>query len=354
FLAIGLNDFLADPGVNWVFVIAVSIVSGLFWAGALGGELKRKLVVFGSATAVTLATLLLILWSGWLDTPQIGMAGLGVIGVATALVVTMAFAGMANKRALYSALATAVLGLALYYPLMNLFYYYQMDWPWMFGLLAIAIGCGCGIGWLFGGMDRGVSMRGGAIVAVMMAALTFVDRVLQVYPMYYHSNIIHGRPIATIGAGTPNLNGDFWIQNLDRFTPALLPTIALVLISFASYTRYQRGAMLEVMSQDYIRTARAKGLPERVVIVRHALRNALMPLAAIIPVDLVTLIGGAVMTETIFGWSGMGKLFIDSLRGSEVAPIMAYVMITGAVAIIASLAADFLYALLDPRIRVKA
>ena len=110
--------------------------------------------------------------------------------------------------------------------------------------------------------------------------------------------------------------------------------------------------MLEVLGQDYIRTARAKGLSERVVVVRHALRNALLPLASVVPVDVITLIGGAVITETIFGWSGMGRLFVVSLRQSEVDPVMAYVMITGALAIIANLVADYLYALLDPRIQV--
>ena len=141
-------------------------------------------------------------------------------------------------------------------------------------------------------------------------------------------------------------------MQMDRFTHLVLPTIALVLISSASYTRYQRGSMLEVLGQDYIRTARAKGLSERVVVVRHALRNALLPLASVVPVDVITLIGGAVITETIFGWSGMGRLFVVSLRQSEVDPVMAYVMITGALAIIANLVADYLYALLDPRIQV--
>jgi peptide/nickel transport system permease protein len=112
--------------------------------------------------------------------------------------------------------------------------------------------------------------------------------------------------------------------------------------------------MLEVLSQEYIRTARAKGLSERVVIVRHALRNGLMPLASIIPVDLVSVIGGAVITETIFGWSGMGRLFIASLNQAEIDPVMAYVMITGALAMVANLLADLLYAVLDPRIRVNA
>jgi peptide/nickel transport system permease protein len=112
--------------------------------------------------------------------------------------------------------------------------------------------------------------------------------------------------------------------------------------------------MLEVMNQDYIRTARSKGMSERIVIIRHALRNALLPLASIVPVDFITLIGGAVITETIFNWAGMGRLFVTSLSNSEIDPIMAYVMITGALAMIANLVADFVYGLLDPRIRVNA
>ena len=111
--------------------------------------------------------------------------------------------------------------------------------------------------------------------------------------------------------------------------------------------------MLEVLNQDYIRTARAKGLSERVVIVRHALRNALMPLASVVPVDFITLIGGAVITETIFSWAGMGRLFIDSMNNQEVDPVMFYIMLTGALAMIANLVADFLYAIIDPRIRVN-
>ena len=112
--------------------------------------------------------------------------------------------------------------------------------------------------------------------------------------------------------------------------------------------------MLEVLNQDYIRTARAKGLSERVVITRHALRNALLPLASIVPVDFITMIGGATITETIFAWNGMGRLFITSLQGNMIDPIMAYVMITGGLAMIANLVADFVYGLLDPRIRVNA
>ncbi len=354
FMAIGLNDFLDNPTMNWTVAIIISAVFGLFWAGALGGQWKRQLMIFGLATGITVGTWAFIVYTGWLDAPRIGLVGTIIIALASAYALTLLFAGLNNKRALYAALTTAAVGVGVFYGLQWLWYYVEMNDVWMWLLLASAIGIAMLIGWLWGGPDRGVSMRGAVLVAIVLSATTFIDRVMQAYPEYYQSPEIHGRPIATIGSATPNLVGDFWVMNLDRFTHLLLPTVALVLISFASYTRYQRGAMLEVLSQDYIRTARAKGLSERVVIVRHALRNAMMPLASVIPVDLVSVIGGAVITETIFGWSGMGKMFIDALRGSEAAPVMAYVMITGAMAIIANILADILYAVLDPRIRVNA
>ena len=147
-----------------------------------------------------------------------------------------------------------------------------------------------------------------------------MDRVLQGWEAYMIGQHHQQRPIATIGSSTPNLGGDFWISQFDKWTHLLLPTIALVLISFAGYTRYQRGSMLEVMDQDYIRTARSKGMSERIVLIRHALRNALLPLASIVPVDFITLIGGAVITETIFNWAGMGRLFVTSLANSEIDP----------------------------------
>lgn len=354
FLAIGLNDYLNDPTISWPALIVTAVVSGLFWAGAIGGDNRKKLITLAIAGVGTFAALAYIFISDWLLTPRIGFVGIAVIGLGWAVAVTVVFAGLNNRRALYSALTTAVVGVVAWYAMQWLFFYVEASWPLLFGLLLLAIGIGMLVGWLFGGPDKMVSMRGGALVAVAMAGLTFVDRVMQDWPLYFNSNVIKGRPIATIGAETPGLDGDFWVTQLDRFTHLMLPTIALVLISFASYTRYQRGSMLEVLNQEYIRTARAKGLSERIVIVRHALRNALMPLASVVPVDIISLIGGAVITETIFGWSGMGKMFVTSLRASEPDPVMAYVMITGALAMIANLVADFLYALLDPRIRVNA
>lgn len=354
YLAIGVNDYLNNPVMNWPVVLGISVIAGLFWAGALGTDLKRQLIVFGGAFAITLGTLCYILLSGWILLPQIGIVGIAIIGAAAAYAVTLIFSGINNKRALYSALTTAVVGVGTYVGVQWLFYYVPMNELWLIGLLLVAIAIALLIGWLWGGPDRAVSMRGAAVVAVIMSVFVYVDRVLQGWQTYMNMSAINRRPIATIGSQTPNLGGDFWIAQLDKWTHLLLPTIALVLISFAGYTRYQRGSMLEVMNQDYIRTARAKGLSERIVIVRHALRNALLPLASIVPVDFITMIGGAVITETIFNWAGMGRMFVTSLAQSEPDPVMIYIIITGGLAMIANLVADFLYGILDPRIRVNA
>ncbi len=137
--------------------------------------------------------------------------------------------------------------------------------------------------------------------------MIFVDKVMSIWPAYLKAPAINGRPLATIGDATPNLGGNFWVGTLDSFTHLLLPTIALVLIAFAGYTRYSRSSMLEVMNQDYIRTARAKGLPERTVVMRHGFRNTLIPLATIVPIDVITLLGGAIITEKVFARPGMGR-----------------------------------------------
>jgi peptide/nickel transport system permease protein len=352
--AIEFNNFLSDPVVGWVPIIVVSLAAGLIWMGALGGTGRRRLLAFGGATLVTFGTIYYVLASGWLQDPTFGIVGIAVFALATAVAVTFLSTGLSNRRALWTALTVAVIGIGLYMPLQNLFWYVEMSWLWMFVLALVAVGVGLAVGAAFRGPDPLVSGRTGAITAIVIGILIFIDRVFQEWGEYGDHPAINQRPIATIGASTPTLSGNFWFVNLDSFTHLLLPSIALVLISIASYTRYTRGSMLEVMNQDYIRTAKAKGLPGRTVVMRHALRNALLPLASIVPVDIITMIGGAVITETIFGWSGMGKLFIDSMNRNELDPIMAYIVITGLLAVVANLVADFLYAVLDPRIRVDA
>jgi peptide/nickel transport system permease protein len=127
-----------------------------------------------------------------------------------------------------------------------------------------------------------------------------------------------------------------------------------MLISLAGYSRYSRASMLEIMNQDYIRTARAKGLGERTVVMRHAFRNALIPLATLVAFDIGALIGGAIITEQVFAFSGMGQLFVQALQRQDLNPVMGVFLITGIVALVFNLVADLVYSVLDPRVRVKA
>jgi len=131
----------------------------------------------------------------------------------------------------------------------------------------------------------------------------------------------------------------------------VLPVVSLSVIYFAGYSRYIRSTMLEVMSQDYIRTAKAKGLPRREVIYIHALKNASLPIATLVGLDLPFLLGGAVVTERIFAWPGMGRLFFDHLSRADVSVVMGIMMMVAVAVVIFQIITDVFYAWLDPRIR---
>ncbi|UZN04378.1 ABC transporter permease [Cellulomonas sp. S1-8] len=350
--AIGFNDFLRDPVIAWPVIVGVSLLVGLLWSLAIGGSPARRLQVLGLASAANLAILAYIQLTGWLERPQIGPALLAVLGAGTAFAVVGVFAGLHNRRALWTGLTVVVLGVALYFPVQVLFdSVVESHWV-IFGLAVLTAGLGYLVGRLYGGPDWQLSARTGAAVALIMGGLVFVDQVMQVWKPYFEA--LDGRPIPTFGDRTPNLGGNYWVQVLDSFTHLALPTATLVLIAFASYTRYSRSSMLEVMNQDYIRTARAKGLPERLVIVRHGFRNALIPLATVVPIDVITLLGGAIITEAVFARPGMGQLFVRSLEDAEIEPVMAYLLVTASLAILANIIADIVYATIDPRIRLDA
>ncbi len=140
---------------------------------------------------------------------------------------------------------------------------------------------------------------------------------------------------------------------LDRAQHLALPVLVLMVASIASYSRYMRASMLEVVNSDYVRTARAKGLPERSVTMRHAFRNALIPLVTIVALNFGALLGGAVVTETVFGLDGMGLYFINALNNGDPYPVMAWLMITATLVIIFNLVADIAYGYLDPRVRYE-
>lgn len=155
------------------------------------------------------------------------------------------------------------------------------------------------------------------------------------------------RFVYTFGLSSPNPENFL----VDRIQHMILPIIALTYVSIAQYSRFQRSSMLEVLHSDYIRTARAKGLRERTVTMKHALRNALIPMVTITALNFGGLLGGVIITETIFAWPGMGKLFIDALNRGELYTVMAWLMVTAVLIILFNLIADILYGVLDPRIR---
>jgi peptide/nickel transport system permease protein len=133
----------------------------------------------------------------------------------------------------------------------------------------------------------------------------------------------------------------------------LLPWITLALLFSAQYARLTRAGMLETMSEDYIRTARAKGLPEKTVVLKHGLRSALTPILTIFGLDFGLLIGGAVLTETVFGLPGLGQLAIQSTLNNDLPPVLAVVLITAIFVALCNLVVDLLYAVIDPRVRTR-
>lgn len=152
----------------------------------------------------------------------------------------------------------------------------------------------------------------------------------------------------TTGMGTPGTDG---IHLLDLLRHMALPVLVLGVQIVAVYSRYMRASMLEVMHSDYLRTARAKGVRERRVLIRHGMRNALIPITTQVALDIGAIAGGLIITESIFSWPGMGRLFIEAFGQGDYLVVLPWVMITVGLVITFNLIADIMYAVLDPRIR---
>src|SRR6266404_518248 len=150
-------------------------------------------------------------------------------------------------------------------------------------------------------------------------------------------------------SGLNNRGNSTW--SFDRLQHIALPVATLSIVSFALYSRYMRASMLDVINSDYVRTARAKGLPERLVVMRHVVRNALIPIVTVAALNFGALLGGAIVTETVFTLDGMGFYFIQKLGQQDVYAVMGYLIITSALIIVFNLVADLAYGFLDPRIR---
>jgi peptide/nickel transport system permease protein len=140
---------------------------------------------------------------------------------------------------------------------------------------------------------------------------------------------------------------------LDDARHLILPALTLAFGTVASWSRYVRSSMLETINLDYIRTAHAKGLGEKAVIVKHALRNALIPFVTVVAIDIPFFLTGAVITETIFSWPGLGRLFFDALRARDYPVLMGLLVYSAVLIVLFGIIADFIYALLNPRIRYR-
>jgi len=347
--AIVFNDWLAEPSIPIPVVVVVALVSGVIWMAVVGGSRPRRLVTFASATIATAAVLVYLSITRWFATPSLGIALIAVSAVGLAFLVTALVSGLAKRRVLYAALAAAGAGIVSFFATQPVLI--NPSWWHIVMLAAITVAVGIGLGYLIGGIDRSQAVRSAVLTGLLTGGLIFWDHVLLAVPDY--SGRVGGRVISTIGSNTPNFTGDFWVVYLDNQTHLLLPTIALILISFATYTRFTRASMLEVMNQDYVRTARSKGLTERTVIMRHAFRNALIPVTTLMAFDFAGIVGGAIITEKVFGWKGMGTMFNQGLTLVDPNPVMAFFIVTGTAIVLFNMVADILYAYLDPRIRLS-
>ena len=161
---------------------------------------------------------------------------------------------------------------------------------------------------------------------------------------------LHWLPIG--GVMTPGMeDAPFISRVLDQFKYFILPVIVLSLFEMGSWMRYTRSSMLEVVHQDYLRTARAKGLSERTVIIKHALRNALIPIITLLGVALPALISGAMITEQVFSIPGMGRLTLQAMLSNDFPLAMVCLLLESYLLIVGNLIADLLYAIVDPRIK---
>jgi peptide/nickel transport system permease protein len=170
------------------------------------------------------------------------------------------------------------------------------------------------------------------------------------------NDLFGSQVLYTIGEETPGLSlyASGWELWSDRLGHLVLPTISLALLSFAAWSRFQRASMLDVLGSDYMRLARAKGLTYRRTVLKHGLRNALIPLTTVVALGIGTLFGGAVITETVFVWHGMGEYLLqDGIKDNDTNVVLGWLLVSAVFVVLFNLIADILYAVLDPRIRLS-
>lgn len=351
FMAIRFNDFLAKPTIDITTNLITSALLAVVITGFVSGSRKRVLITWGASFVGLVALFAAASATQWFKQPSLGIVGVAILGTLMSVGMTHIFTGLHNKKALYAGLTSVGVGVAMYYPFLTLANE-STTYTLLIAFALLMISVSYFIGYFFTKIDKGPVIRVSMLSAFFVSMFTVLEQFMKVWKEYYY--VSGERPIETMGSYNITLDStNFWIINLDLLTHLILPTTALTLISLAGYLRYSRASLLEVLSMDYIRTARAKGVPEREVILRHALRNAMIPLTTLIAFDIAGIVGGAIITESVFGWRGMGSLANEAIQSQDLNLLMGTFSITAFLAVMATLAADLIYTALDPRIRIR-
>jgi peptide/nickel transport system permease protein len=196
--------------------------------------------------------------------------------------------------------------------------------------------------------DHAITVTNFVLLATPVFVLGLALKEFVAIPINQHLNTI---VFYTDGEQSPTLSGSFFSRLPDYAEHTALPVLCLILVSYSSWAIYQRSSMIETLDADHVRLARAKGLSQRRVLIRHVLRNALIPVTTVVALDFAAVLGGAIITEIVFGWQGLGQWYLSGVTNLDTNVMLAYLLITATFVILFNLAADILYGVLDPRIR---
>jgi peptide/nickel transport system permease protein len=342
FGAIKLNNYLEEPGFSVVGIIVLAVVAGVIAGGLVGGSRPRRLAALGAVAVVIGALLVALDAADWMSNPGLSLPVVVVLSIAAGVLAAIIYAPSNNRPVMLAGVAGAVAAVVA----TLLFDGWITDMTWFRLLLSIigTLALGAAVGAAVGGeIDRRAAIRAGMTAAFLVGVLVGFDRFISAWEP--------GRTIATIGPKTPNLDAPFWETMVDYAGHQVLPSLALALIGFATFMRFTRSSMLDTLKSDYVRTAKAKGLPATQVVMRHAFRTALIPVMTVVTISFATIIEGAVITERVFAWKGMGSLFVEGLQNVDPYPVMGFLVVVSVSIVLLNAVADIMYAYLDPRIR---
>jgi peptide/nickel transport system permease protein len=189
----------------------------------------------------------------------------------------------------------------------------------------------------------------------LITSFSFIGFSMPIFFIAFGSMQIFAVQFKTWGLPYLPTGADIWNHNnpLEMARHLILPVFCLVTISVAGYSRYLRTSILEVLGMDYVRTAHAKGLSTRSVLFKHALRNAILPFVTVAGLDIPFLLGGALVTESIFAWPGMGRLFWEFAERGDYPVVLGVLLVTSSAVVFATIVVDMAYSLIDPRIRLE-